>query len=233
MTGQERRRKHSPAVYRRRRIVVLLAIIAIAGSVWLLIAQPWQSWGVEPEPTAGATEPVAQSTASELPAAGSTAAATPAATAQPTSDVPTASPDATPVVTPCVESAITVIPATDQSSYAADENPQFSITLTNDGETDCSLNVGTSTQKFEVSSGSDVWWRSTDCQSEPSDMVVMLAAGQTVSSAAPLEWDRTRSSVGTCDDDTRSRAAGGGATYHLSVEIGGIPSFETASFQLY
>jgi hypothetical protein len=60
---------------------------------------------------------------------------------------------------------------------------------------------------------------------------VLLEAGQQVSSAAPLEWDRTRSSVDTCDGE-RPRATGGGATYHLSVSINGIASTNTASFQL-
>ena len=82
-------------------------------------------------------------------------------------------------------------------------------------------------------SGDDVWWRSTDCQSEPSDMIVLIGAGQTVSSATPLTWDRTRSAVGTCTDGSRPHAPGGGASYHLSVEIGGISSTEPQQFLLY
>ena len=96
------------------------------------------------------------------------------------------------------------------------------------------MNVGTATQVFTITSGSDTWWRSTDCQSEPSDMVVLLAAGQTVSSATPLVWDRTRSAVGTCAADAnRPKAPGGGASYHLAVEIGGIPSAQTRQLLLY
>ena len=64
-------------------------------------------------------------------------------------------------------------------------------------------------------------------------MVVLLAAGQTVSSAAPLTWDRTRSAVGTCGDADRQHAPGGGASYHLSVEIGGIASTQSAQILLY
>ncbi|MNY65604.1 hypothetical protein D3C86_2028970 [compost metagenome] len=95
------------------------------------------------------------------------------------------------------------------------------------------MNVGTSAQSFTVTSGDDIWWRSTDCQSEPSDMIVLIGAGQTVSSAAPLTWDRTRSAVGTCADGNRPMAPGGGASYHLSVEIGGIASTEPKQFLLY
>ena len=120
---------------------------------------------------------------------------------------------------------------TDQTDYAQGQNPALSIKLTNTGADDCLMNVGTSAQSFTVTSGSDVWWRSTDCQTEPSDMEVVLTAGQEVTSSAPLTWDRTRSSVGTCEGE-RPFAPGGGSTYHLSVAIGGIPSVGTATFQL-
>ena len=143
------------------------------------------------------------------------------------------SPSATPVAEPCITRDVKVEAVTDQPTYASGQNPQLSIRLTNNGTTDCTLNVGTSAQVFTITSGSDTWWRSTDCQSEPSDMVVLLAAGQTVASAAPLTWDRTRSSVDTCADPDRPRAPGGGASYHLAVEIGGIASTDSAQLLLY
>ena len=146
---------------------------------------------------------------------------------------PTASPEATPTAKPCVARDVAVEAVSDQETYEPGQNPQLSITLTNNGATDCTLNVGTSGQSFTIKSGSDIWWRSTDCQTEPSDMVVLLAAGQSVSSAAPLTWDRTRSAVGTCGDSDRQNAPGGGASYHLSVEIGGIASTQSAQILLY
>jgi hypothetical protein len=225
-------------VYRRRRIVLLLAIVAVIALVWLLIAQPWRGAAAdqaEPKPSATG------SAATDLPVpANKTPAATPSAT--PTSEVTTdaapeasATPDpsATPTAKPCVARDITVEALTDQDTYAAGQNPQLSIRLTNNGSADCTLNVGTSGQSFTIVSGSDVWWRSTDCQTEPSDMVVLLAAGQSVSSAAPLMWDRTRSAVGTCSDTNRQNAPGGGASYHLSVEIGGIASTQSKQLLLH
>ena len=133
---------------------------------------------------------------------------------------------------PCVARAITVEPVTDAATYAAGQNPQLSIRLTNTGGVDCTLNVGTSTQAFTITSGNDTWWRSTDCQTEPSDMIVTLAAGQTVASAVPVVWDRTRSSVSSCGDANRPVAPGGGASYHLDVEVGGIVSSQSAQFIL-
>jgi hypothetical protein len=234
MTGTTPRRRHSPAVYRRRRLALLLiALLVIAGVVWLLIAQPWASAVTD---TQGEEEPSQQQdTADSLPVPSSQATAGGTDTGAVEGAVVeggTPTPGATPTALPCVASELSVVAVTSADTYAGDQKPQFSITLTNNGA-DCTLNVGTTTQSFTVTSGDDVWWRSTDCQSEPSDMVVMIAAGQTVSSAAPLTWDRTRSAVGTCADGNRPLAPGGGSSYHLSVEIGGIGSTEPKQFLLY
>lgn len=208
-------------MYRRRRLAVLLvAIVVAAGLVWLFIAQPWRGVAAPAEsPSPSASAPSASPSASPTP-------------------LPTSDPDAEPAPEPspaaeaCLPGDVTVEAVTDKGSYDQGQNPQLSIRLTNTGDADCALNVGTSGQAFTVSSGNDTWWRSTDCQTEPSDMIVMLTAGQQVTSATPLTWDRTRSSVDTCQSE-RPQAPGGGATYHLSVSINGIASSNTAPFQLY
>ena len=133
----------------------------------------------------------------------------------------------------CTPNDVIVNAVTDKTSYASGQDLKLSIELTNESSKPCTLNVGTTEQAFTITSGDDTWWRSTDCQSEPSDMVVVLEAGQKVSSAQPITWDRTRSSVATCQAKNRPHAGGGGATYHLAVEIGGIDSIEDAVFQLY
>ena len=240
MSGAPSRRRHSAAVYRRRRIVLLaVVVLAVAAVVWLLVAQPWRGEAAQiaaptPTPTPSAT----QATATDLPVPDTAETATPTPTPTNTADAaaevePTASPEATPTAKPCVARDVAVEAVSDQETYEPGQNPQLSITLTNNGAIDCTLNVGTSGQSFTIMSGSDIWWRSTDCQTEPSDMVVLLAAGQSVSSAAPLTWDRTRSAVGTCGDSDRQSAPGGGASYHLSVEIGGIASTQSAQILLY
>lgn len=217
MTDAPRRRRPSPAVYRRRRLVaVLLALLVIGLVVWLVVAPPWRSAPTaDPAPAASSAAPVESSSAS---------APSPTPTSTPTPQAPEGPAECTPA-------DITVDALTDKGEYAQGENPQLSIRLTNTSASPCTMNVGTSAQSFTVTSGSDVWWRSTDCQSEPSDMEVTLAAGQEVTSSAPLTWDRTRSSVDSCDGE-RPFAPGGGATYHLSVSIGGIPSAGTAAFIL-
>lgn len=222
-TGKKR---PSPAVYRRRRLVLLLGVVVVVGLiVWLFVAQPWSGASVaavKPTPSASASSPAATPTP------------TPTVTEEPAAPPVDAEPTAPAIGTakPCVAADVTVLAMTDAETYSAAQTPLLSISLTNNGTKDCTINVGTTSQKFTIMSGNDTWWRSTDCQTEPSDMIVTLAAGQTVTSATPLTWDRTRSSVSTCADTDRPRAAGGGASYHLTVEIGGIPSDGSRQFFL-
>lgn len=211
----------SRAVYRRRRIVffggLILLVAAIAVGIWALIAQPWAGAGTaEPSPTPSATTsgtPTPQPTSSDTPEP------------QPTDD---ASGPA-----PCQAPDILVEPLTNADSYAAGELPQLSISLTNTGAAPCTLDVGSATQVFTVTSGDDVWWRSTDCQENPSSMVVTLEAGQNVTSAEPVTWDRTRSDVSTCDQENRPLAPAGGASYHVAVSIGGFDAADSRQILLY
>jgi len=215
-------RRRSAAVYRRRRVVIfgglIVVILTLAAGIWLAVAQPWSDAGAEPPPAA-TPEP------SETPTE-----ASPSPTAAPT-PTPTTKKDAKAV--PCQAGDVTVEAVTDADTYPAGALPQLSISLTNTGASDCTIDVGSTTQVFTVSSGSDTWWRSTDCQESPSSMVVTLAAGQTVKSATPVQWDRTRSDVATCDQENRPRAPGGGASYHVAVSIGGFEAAETRQILLY
>lgn len=215
-------RPRTAAAYRRRRLTIfgglILLIVAITAGVWLAIAQPWSDAGGAPAPT---------STPADTP----TSTPTDAPTTDTPSPEPTAEEPATPV--PCQARDVTVEAVTDAETYPSGVLPQLSISLTNKGDSDCTIDVGSTTQVFTVSSGSDTWWRSTDCQQDPSSMVVTLAAGQTVTSATPVQWDRTRSDVATCDQENRPRAPGGGASYHVAVSIGGFEAVETRQILLY
>ncbi len=212
--------RRSAAVYRRRRLVVIgglvLLLAAIGVGVWLLIAKPWASAETGPKPSASSSE-----TSTPSPSPG---------TASPSPD-PWAS--QTPAIVACEAKDVEVAAVADAETYAAGVLPKLSISLTNKSTKDCTIDVGSTTQVFTVSSGSDVWWRSTDCQKDPSSMIATLTAGTTVTSKDPVTWDRTRSSVETCDQENRQRAPGGGASYHVEVSIGGFTSPSTVQILLY
>jgi len=217
--------RHSAAVYRRRRLVTLVAAIllvaVIGAAVWLLLARPWASAAeATPSPSASASgSPSPDVTTSESPAAESPS--------------PEPSADETPGIVACEAKDVEVAAVTDADSYDPGVLPQLSISLTNRGSSDCAIDVGSTTQRMTVSSGTDVWWTSTDCQENPSSMVATLTAGATVTSKVPVTWDRTRSSVETCADENRPRAPGGGASYHVAVEIGGFKGTTTKQILLY
>lgn len=221
--------RHSAAVYRRRRLVLLVAmilVVAIIGvAVWLLVARPWaQATEAGPAPTSTATAP---------PTPLSTPSPSPTQTQA--GEAPTDGPsiEQSPGPAACEARDVEVAAVTDADSYQPGVLPNLSISLTNRGAADCTIDVGSTTQVFTVSSGADVWWRSTDCQANPSSMIATLAAGATVTSKVPVVWDRTRSSVETCAQENRPRAPGGGASYHVSVEIGGFAGTTTTQFLLY
>lgn len=217
-------------MYRRRRLALLLVVVlVVGGAVALAVWQPWNAAGdgATPRPTvSGSAVPT------------SPAASTPPATPSPDATADGAEASAEPAPAPeesaaaeleqCAVRSLEVTAVTDKEAYGSGELPQLSITLTNTGADPCLIDVGTATQSFTIMSGTDTWWRSTDCQTESGNQVVQLDAGQTVSSAAPLTWDRTRSSVDTCEG-TRPAARPG--YYNLTVTIGGVMS-GAAQFRL-
>ncbi|MCI1020394.1 hypothetical protein HWD99_17340 [Microbacterium sp. C5A9] len=225
--------RQSAAVYRRRRLVTLVALIvvlAVVGvSVWLVIARPWAAaTEASPVPTSSSTPDPAPTPAQSEPL-------TPTPEQTQAGETPTDGPsvEESPGIVACQVGDIEVTAITDAESYPAGVLPNLSISLTNRGSADCTIDVGSTTQRFTVSSGDDVWWRSSDCQENPSSMIATLAAGATVTSKVPVVWDRTRSSVDTCAQENRPRAPGGGSSYHVSVEIGGFPAATTAQILLY
>lgn len=226
-------RRNSRTVYRRRRIafalVVVIVLAAVAAGVWAVIAQPWADAGTAPVSTAS-DSPAASDQPTDAPTGDETPAGEPTTDATPS---PEPIVEETPGIASCQAGDVEVQAVTDAESYAAGVLPQLSIQLTNAGAVDCTIDVGSATQWLTVTSGADVWWRSTDCQENPASQVVTLTAGQTVTSAAPVVWDRTRSDPGTCDQENRPRAPGGGASYHVAVSIGGFDSPSTSQIFLY
>ncbi|WP_022893959.1 hypothetical protein [Agromyces subbeticus] len=203
--------RQSPQVYRRRRIVVLIGLIAVIIAIVLVIVRPGASQGDE----AGG------------------AGASPSA-------VPTTAPETTSIPTeptaadgdPCAPEQVSVEAITDKSSYEPGEQPQLSVTITNVGTNVCVLNAGTAAQTFTITSGTEAYWTSTDCQVDAIDAEVSLTPGTPVSSSVPIIWDRTRSTPETCEG-ARETVPAGGASYHLAVSVDGFESAEQKQFLLY
>jgi len=202
--------RQSPQVYRRRRIVVLIGLLAVIIAIVLVIVRPGSSQGGE---GGAGVSPSAEPTAP------------PETTSIPTE--PTAADG-----DPCAPEKVVVEAITDKSSYEPGEQPQLSVTITNVGKNVCVLNAGTAAQVFTITSGSETYWTSTDCQVDAIDAEVSLTPGTPVSSSVPLIWDRTRSTPETCSG-ARETVPAGGASYHLAVTVDGFESAEQRQFLLY
>ncbi|CAH0187686.1 hypothetical protein ITJ66_06090 [Plantibacter sp. VKM Ac-2885] len=208
-----------PAVYWRRRLIVFGVLLAVIVLVIVLIVRLASGPGTEN--TAAKTTPTPTATPAPTPApeASTTAPIDEAATTDPGS------------AAACTADQIRVEAVVNGTSFAADELPQLSLSVTNTGSAACTMNAGTSQQVFTVSSGEEPYWTSTDCQTAPSDQQVLLEPGKTVSSNPPITWDRTRSAPDTCDQP-RDPVPAGGASYHLNTSIGGFASADSAQFLL-
>ncbi len=196
-------------VYWRRRLVVGLAALAIIVVIVLIVVRPGASNG------APATPP---------PTTASRHTADPQSTTIPTD--PTTATGAA-----CKPANITVEAITDKTSYGAEEMPQLSVSITNTGPNACKLDAGTKAQVFTITSGTEVYWKSTDCQTGAVDAEVLLQPGKTVKSQTPIGWDRTRSDPATCSAK-RALVPAGGASYHLATSVDGIASQATKQFIL-
>jgi hypothetical protein len=208
-----------PAVYWRRRLIVFGALLAVVILVIVLIARLASGPGTEDAAATPTPTPTATAAPTAAPEASTTAPIDEAATTDPGS------------AAACTADQIRVEAVVNGTSFAADELPQLSLSVTNTGSAACTMNAGTSQQVFTVSSGEEPYWTSTDCQTAPSDQQVLLEPGKTVSSNPPITWDRTRSAPDTCDQP-RDPVPAGGASYHLNTSIGGFTSADSAQFLL-
>ncbi|MCI0159450.1 hypothetical protein KNO15_22350 [Leifsonia shinshuensis] len=197
------------SVYWRRRLIVLIGLVAVIVVIVLIVVRPGSSSG---EP---AKAPVSTNSSSPAPAA---------ATSIPTSSASASGQE-------CKPADVKVEAVTDAAQYAAGQLPQLSVALTNTGSVACVIDAGTSQQVFTITSGSEVYWKSTDCQASKVDAQVLLQPGKTISSQAPITWDRTRSDPATCQAQ-RQQVPAAGASYHLQVSVAGITSATTKQFIL-
>jgi hypothetical protein len=193
----------SSKVYWRRRLIVGLGLLFVIAIIVLIVVRPGSGTG----------QP----------------ASTPTPTAAAGTDAPAAA-DAAPAG--CDPAAVTVEALTDAVTYQPGQKPELSLSITNTGTVPCVINAGTTKQVFTISSGQDIYWTSTDCQSAAADADVTLQPGVPVSSTTPIAWDRVRSNAATCDESTRTAAPAGGASYHLAVSVDGIASATPKQFIL-
>ncbi|UFS59105.1 hypothetical protein [Subtercola endophyticus] len=246
---QPPRRRVSQKVYRRRRLVVLLGVLAVIVVVLLVILRPGSGKAETAAPataTPGATDSAgALGAATPAPAASGTGAGSAGTGAGDAGATPSAAPSAAATDAPapaasetpadgsaaCAAGNITVTAITDANDYSSGNLPMLSFSIVNTGSQPCTINAGTSQQVYTITSGTETYWLSTDCQTGATDTLAMLEPGKTITST-PFAWNRTRSSKDSCASTSPPAVPAGGAAYHLSVSVDGIASAQSAQFIL-
>jgi len=188
-------------------------------AVVLIIVRPGSA-APAPTPT-----PVISATATKAPTAAPTAAPTPTATTIDVSKLPA-----------CDAASMEVKAFVDGStaqSYGSTAKPALTLSVTNNGATECYFNVGTDSQVFTITSGSETYWKSSDCQTGATQTLAIFKPGQTLTSN-PITWNRVLSpsrAGGTCDAKSPAAPAKG-ASYFLSTTVGGVDSSNRAQIIL-
>ena len=197
----------SSKVYWRRRLVVALGAIAVIIVIVLIVVQP-----------RGGDQPAPASSASEQPEADAPAD-------EPAAEEPEPTATSSSGAALCNPASVALAAVTDMEAYGPESFPQLSFSLTNETTVECAVSAGSDVLEYRITSGDDLIWSSTDCQTDPQAAEAVLEPGVPLTSA-PLGWDRTRSTPDTCDAE-RPAAIADGASYDLTVVLGELQSEPT------
>lgn len=199
----QRPRKIPPHILRRRRIVAVIILLILLGligwGIWAVIGLFTSDDDETPEPTPTVTETVSPSpTATETD-----------------DDQDDDADDDIDQAAACDPEFLTVTGSSDQDSYAEDELPVFTMTVTHDGDVLCDASLGTDQQNFVVEDMDGEFVFATQaCQVESQEQVVEMEPGQ--SESAEFEWQRVRTDE-NCAAVIEALESG---QYQLLVSIG-------------
>lgn len=203
-------------MYRRRRIVALLILLAVLGGI---------AWGVSAL-LSGDEEPAADTSASgaEVRVAGESRPADPevddaarsadSGGSEKSEDVPAAPPEPGEVVA-CAADNLSLDASADPSSPAAGAPVTFELIVRNEGQMPCLLEAGPAELVVAVTSGSDPVWSSAHCADGTNELLLDVEAHYTI----PVRWNGQRSVEG-CAGGQAFAAAG---TYRAAVVLNGAP----------
>jgi hypothetical protein len=204
----------SPAVYWRRRILLLGAVVAmIALTVWVLRPGADKGSAAAPSSRTPATPSGATST---HPGPGPTSGARATATS-------TAASRTHPATPACAPAGLKVAAVVGQPSYHVGEQPMVLLQVTNIGRAPCVQNLADSQVELRVYNGESRVWGSHDCTVQPGVADRILAVGQPV--RVSVVWSGL-SSQPKCAG-TRQRVGAGSYTLYalLSGHAGAAAQF--------
>ncbi|WP_150461118.1 hypothetical protein [Nesterenkonia ebinurensis] len=212
------RRRASPAVYRRRRLVAaLLAVLLLALAIWGMRTLYDRIFGDDPEP-AGQTEEQTENDDARLSReeSGADSESTEEPAAEGTEEEPSA-PEDPAAEGDCAAADIEVRASTSHESYDAATAPMLIMEIENTGSSECILDAGTAEQQFSVSLGGREIFTTAQCDIDGESLEIEFEPGQT--ERANMVWPRSESAV-----DCAEPAELVTGDYELTVSVSGITS---------
>ncbi len=195
-----------PGIYWRRRAVVFGGLLIAIVLLLLLLSQCGAGGTPSASPTPTPTPtPTTTSSGTPTPTASPSPSSTPSSTS--TADAPL-----------CADTAIAVGVSTNKEVYAAGEEPQITMVITNTSDAACRRDVGASANEVKISSGGVHVWSSDDCSPDNTADVQLLEPG--AKAQLTLTWGRLLSSEG-CPDNRTDALAG---TYEVIGRNDGVES---------
>ncbi|GEA87991.1 hypothetical protein [Cellulomonas cellasea] len=172
----------------RRLVVVGIPLVLVAVVVWVLVGRG----GSSPDDGAGAGQDAAPATDATEPAE-----------------------DEDPGTRACDPQTLGLTLTADGTSYAAGALPNLTVTLSNEGEEPCLIDVGEAQRELVVTSGADRIWSSRDCAA-PETQVREILISPGTPDATQVQWPRVRSAEG-CPADQPAAQPG---TYSAALTLG-------------
>ena len=170
-----------PAVYWRRRAIVLGALVAV---VALFVVRCGSDPSGAKDNTAGRTSPPPSTSASlQRPIVASQAG--PSGTSTPTGSAPTgqqAAPPGGAAAGPCTDAEIVVTAATEgnKSEYVVGTPVKLLLSIKNISARSCSRDVGAAKQELRITQSNQKMWSSDDCAPSGGSAIRTFAANETV-----------------------------------------------------
>jgi len=209
-----------PAVYWRRRLVVLGAVVLMAMIiVYAFTGGPGAGSSAAPGPTSTA-DATATGTVEPTATATPTAAATTTPSASPS---PTPSAFSLPVADatgPCTDAEIQLTASADPSSLTVGQPATFGLTIKNISNRTCTRNIGSAPQSLELKYGDTLVWSSDDCSNSSYDFDQQFTPGMEKSFS--LNWNgyATRGGVGSVECTPYEALKLVAGTYQLVARLG-------------
>jgi hypothetical protein len=208
--------KQSPAVYRRRRVAALIAVVVVIAVVWGLVAGISGLMGGKNDDAASVPAP--STTTASVGSKGS-ATASPSSSAKPS---PTGSAAEVPL---CSDDVVQVTVSTDKQSYGPKDKPVLIMTVTNNNTVACAVNVGTSVMEYKVMLGNAQVFSTKDCQVGGETLYKLIQPGK--SETARFTWGRNATAP-KCAATTQKIDPG---NYQVTAVLGNVFS-APATFEL-